>query len=156
MRTTFSTPAGVCRFCGCSELDACIVDDIIDVRGCSWIDASRRICSVCAPAARAEGLQLRTLRVAGYRYAADWVRAFHRGFQVGWFAISARSPYGRNPFFTSRTVEAWQLGHRAGEAARINYTRTCGAITNAPRTAFLAGGVRRQDTRRRRPRRLRA
>jgi hypothetical protein len=137
--STFATPAGVCRFCGCSEYDACVVDDLVEVRGCSWADASRRVCSVCRPASLAEGLALRTLRTAGHGIDARWLRAFHHGLIVGWFAVSARSRYGRNPYPVPRAVvrEAWTLGQHQGMIARLRYQTAFGSITNAPRRSVL-------------------
>jgi hypothetical protein len=147
-------PAGVCRFCGCSEYDACCVDDGFDLVGCSWTDRTRSVCSVCAPAAKAEAIALRTLAKAGYRSERPgikaplaFVAAFHQGFVVGWFGISPRSPYSRNPF-TKLPIrhpqrEAWDLGHwRGAEASRV-YQSACGPLTNAPRKAVLQGSGRR-------------
>jgi hypothetical protein len=100
-------PAGVCCFCGCSEYDACRVDVPFEpaTEPCSWTDRTRSVCTVCAPAAKAEAIALRTLAKAGYRSERpgikaplDFVAAFHQGFVVGWFGISPRSPYSRNPF----------------------------------------------------------
>lgn len=137
------TPAGVCRFCGCSEYDACLVEEFVDVRGCSWIDVGRRVCSVCAPAAKAEGLALRTSRKVGYPMTPSWVRAHHLGFVVGWFTLSPRSRSGRNPFRPRLAHEAWTIGQRWGaEAARVHVVRF-GAIPNAPRRAALLAGMPR-------------
>lgn len=150
-----NTPAGVCRFCGCSEDDACRVDDGFSLEvGCSWTDRTRSVCSVCAPAAKAEALALRTLAKAGYRSERpgiqtplEFVAAFHAGFLVGWFGISPRSPYGRNPWPPMRRWapkhDAWDLGQRRGaEASRI-YQSACGPLTNAPRREVLQGSGRR-------------
>lgn len=140
-----NSAAGVCRFCGCTEFDACVVDDIIDVRGCSWIDAGRRVCSVCAPAAKAEGHSLRTLRRAGYAITAAWLRAHHLGFVVGWFGVTPRSRYGRNPFRPRPFIphEAWDRGQRAGAEARRLYVTTFGEIANDLRRRALIAGMPR-------------
>src|SRR4051812_6085595 len=115
-----TTPAGVCRFCFCSEYDACAVDGILDVEGCHWIDVARRTCSACAPAAKAEGASLRGLRHVGYAVTPAWLRAHHLGFVVGWFGVTVRSRYGRNPYRPAAVREAWRLGQRAGaESARV-------------------------------------
>jgi len=140
--------AGVCRFCGCSEYDACEVDDGFGVFSdpCHWTDRTRSCCSACAPAAKAEAIALRTMAAAGYRSdhprlkeSLDFVAAFHRGFVVGWFQISKRSPYGRNPFTLRITREPWELGYQAGAEASRSYQRVCGPLMNAPRKAILAG-----------------
>jgi len=47
-RPTF--PPGVCTGCGCSELDACVVDEGLGPEGCQWIDRTRRRCTACGPA----------------------------------------------------------------------------------------------------------
>lgn len=134
---------GVCRFCGCTERDACLVDDLVDVRGCSWIDQGRRVCSVCAPAAKAEGQSLRGARRVGYLVTPAWVRAHHLGFVVGWFTVSPRSRYGRNPFRPRVVHEAWTIGQRVGaESARVFQIRF-GEITNEPRKAALLAGMPR-------------
>lgn len=36
--------AGVCRVCGCTDLDACICDDGFP---CAWVDAEHTLCSAC-------------------------------------------------------------------------------------------------------------
>lgn len=43
-KNTKSSPAGVCRFCGCTD-DNCI--GCIQAMGhpCSWVDRSRTVCS---------------------------------------------------------------------------------------------------------------
>lgn len=151
-----NTPAGVCRFCGCTEHDACVIDvpmylgaPGIDsrmlARGCSWVDVGRRVCSVCAPAAKAQGRSLRTLRRAGYAITPAWLRAHHLGFVVGWFGVSARSRYGRNPFPARPFIprEAWDSGWRAGAAARRIYAQQFGEITNEPRKAALLANMPR-------------
>jgi len=145
------TPPAVdrCRFCGCSEFDACAVGlDVHDTWiGCRWTDRTRTVCSVCAPAAKAETIALRVvvradaaLRAPGVRHAAEFVAAFHRGFVVGWFSVSTRSPYGRNPYKVgawSLLVDAWDVGQRSGAEASRSYQRVCGPLTNAPRRAVL-------------------
>jgi hypothetical protein len=147
-----TTPAGVCRFCGCSEYDACVVDDGFSHVGCSWIDRTRSVCSACAPAAKAEAIAVRTL--ANYRSdhphlkaALDFVAAFHQGFVVGWFEISPRSKYSRNPWAPMRKWaakrEAWELGQRAGAEASRSYQRICGPLVNAPRREVLQGSGQR-------------
>lgn len=133
MKTTFNTPAGVCRFCGCSEYDAC-------EEGCYWADRTFRLCSTCVPAARAEGKHVRAVRRAGYRIDAAWLRAYHAGFIVGWFAVTPRSPYGRNPHETRVLQSAWAMGQRAGATARHGYTTTIGPVNAVPRRAILVGG----------------
>jgi len=142
--------AGVCRFCGCSEFDACVVDDVFgfETGGCHWTDRTRSCCSSCAPAAKAEAIALRTLAAAGYRSdhptlkaSLDFVAAFHQGFVVGWFGVSPRSPYGRNPWPPMRRWapkrEAWQLGQQSGAEASRSYQRVCGPLQNAPRRRLL-------------------
>lgn len=137
-------PAGVCRFCGCSTV----------LSGKCWTDLTRTVCMLCAPAARAEAIALRTMVKAGYRpdqpslkASLDFVAAFHQGFVVGWFDVSARRPLGRNPWPPMRRWalkrEAWELGHRAGAEASRAYQRVCGPITNAPRKEVLQGSGRR-------------
>jgi hypothetical protein len=134
-----TTPAGVCRFCGCSEYDAC-------PDGCAWADRAQTVCTSCAPAARAEAIAVRTL--ANYRSdhprlkaALDFVAAFHQGFVVGWFEISPRSKYRRNPWPPmpkwAPKREAWDLGQRAGAEASRGYQRICGPLVNAPRKEVL-------------------
>jgi hypothetical protein len=143
-----------CRFCGCSEFDACAADNGFEIVGCHWIDRTQTVCSACAPAAKAETLALRTLMRAGYRSTRPgigeglaFVEAFHLGFVVGWFQISKRSPYGRNPFPLKYSTprgrrlsvlnDAWYLGRNHGAEASRSYQRACGPLTNAPRRAVL-------------------
>jgi hypothetical protein len=140
---------GVCRFCGCSEQDACFVDGPCGPEGCAWTDATRSVCTTCAPAAKAEGIIVRRLARAGYRSeepglggVIDFVDAFHRGFVAGWFGVSTRSPYGRNPYRLRSSVPshqrtAWDLGHRQGEEASRQYQQVCGPLPNAPRRDVL-------------------
>jgi hypothetical protein len=149
-----TTPAGVCRFCGCSEYDACRVDDGFSLEvGCSWTDHTRSVCSACAPAAKAEAI---AVRVVSHAYQSqllslpaslDFVAAFHDGFRVGWFGISKRSPASRNPWPPMRKWalkrEAWTLGQRAGAEASRGYQRICGPLTNAPRREVLQHERRR-------------
>jgi hypothetical protein len=144
--------AGVCRFCGCSEYDPCVVDGFFELEGCAWSDRTQTVCSLCAPAAKAERLALKALQHAGYRSAYTrltvtlrFVEAFHVGFVVGWFAISPRSVYGRNPLARQGDPghEAWQLGHRAGTEASRRYRDVCGPLQNAPRREVLQVGRRR-------------
>jgi hypothetical protein len=156
-----TAPAGVCRFCGCSEYDACRVDVPFEpaTEPCSWTDRTRSVCSACAPAAKAEAIALRTLAKVGYRSARPgittplgFVASFHHGFLVGWFGISRRSRYSRNPFtrepypnfhaWWSRHV-AWDLGRRHGAEASRGYQRVCGPLVNAPRKEVLQGSGRR-------------
>jgi hypothetical protein len=151
-------PAGVCRFCGCTEVDACVVDDGFGPVGCSWIDRERRVCSACVAAARAElhhlgaGALPVVDRPAAAWARAAWLRAFHLGFVVGWFAVSPRTRAGRSTYLqptTRRAVAAWQRGHGAGTAARVRYGSTCGPVTNLPRPRVLAAYAGRQAARRR-------
>lgn len=58
-------PAGVCRFCGCTDGDACVVDDGFGPVGCSWIDRDHRVCSACIAVARAELHYLRGSVIVG-------------------------------------------------------------------------------------------
>jgi hypothetical protein len=150
-------PAGICRYCGCTEVDACVVDDGFGPIGCSWIDREQRVCSACVAAARAElhVLGAGALPVVGPPAAAwaraAWLRAFHLGFVVGWFAVSPRTRAGRSTYLqpaTRRGVEAWQRGRGAGTAARVRYGSTCGSVTNLPRPRVLAAYAGRQAARR--------
>jgi hypothetical protein len=129
---------GVCRFCGCSQFDAC-VDSFFG--SCAWlVFTGRRVCTACAPAAKAEALALKVRRNRRSLSAA-WRAAFHRGFIVGWFAVTARSPYGRNPYDSPDGRAAWAMGQRAGDVARHSYTTTFGPIGNRPRRhVFTQGG----------------
>jgi hypothetical protein len=145
--------AGVCRFCGCSEFDPCAVEDFFDVVGCSWTDRGRRVCSVCAPASKAEGHALTVLRRVVRPMTPVWRVAFHRGFIVGWFAVSPRSPYGRNPYRPRDPREAWQIGQRHGAEARRQFVLTFGAVQNRPRRFVLTGGRHAVRADRRRGRR---
>jgi hypothetical protein len=144
--------AGVCRFCGCSEEDACIAPLCHCGFGvpCSWTDRTQSVCSACAPAAKAEAIALKTLVKAGYRSERpgikaplDFVQAFHQGFVVGWFSISARSAFGRNPWppmpHWAPKHNAWNLGQRRGAEASRVYQSACGPLTNAPRKEVLSG-----------------
>jgi hypothetical protein len=149
-------PAGVCRFCGCTDVDACVVDDVFGSVGCSWIDRDCRVCSACVAAARAELHVLGaaagpTVLVGGRRSSAwaraSWLRAFHLGFLVGWFAVSPRAAAGRSTYLhraTRRDLEAWRRGQAAGAAARVRYGSTCGPVTNLPRASVLAAYAGRQ------------
>lgn len=151
-----TTPAGVCRFCGCSEYDACITPLCKCGFGvpCSWTDRTQSVCSACAPAAKAEAIALRTLAKAGYRSERpgvkaplEFVAAFHAGFVVGWFGVSPRSKYGRNPFVARRRAlnpeqVAWHRGQLAGAEASRGYQRVCGPLVNAPRREVLQGSGR--------------
>jgi len=144
--------AGVCRFCGCSDIRPCPF-------GCAWTDRTETVCTTCSPAQAAERLMFAALRVAGYRSTRPgiaevlaFVETFHQGFVVGWFGISSRSPYGRNPYARGREREAWDLGHRSGSEASRQFQRVCGPLENAPRRDVLQVGRRRE----RRPRRTRA
>jgi hypothetical protein len=145
-------PVGICRFCGCSEFDACIVDDGLGPIGCHWIDRRQRICSACVAAARAERHHVGALSAVTFGpptawVRATWLRAFHLGFLVGWFAVSPRTAAGRSTYLRSappRALEAWQRGQRAGEAARQAYGRACGQVTTLPRAAVLAVYAGRQ------------
>lgn len=139
-------PAGVCRFCGCSTVPS----------GKCWTDLTRTVCMVCAPAAKAEVVAMRTVAKAGYRSdcprlkdTLDFVATFHQGFVVGWFGISARRPSGRNPWPPMRRWamkrEAWDLGQRSGEEASRAYQRICGPIVNAPRREVLRNERRRRS-----------
>src|SRR3954463_4988662 len=128
---------GICRFCGCSELDACVVDDVVGFGACYWTDRAQRVCSVCAPAAKAEGQLLRALRRGGWALTPAVVRALHLGFVVGWFDVSPRSAYGRNPFAQPTPVRGWAAGQRAGAEARRVHVRLFGPVTNAPRRPVL-------------------
>jgi hypothetical protein len=159
-KPSLKTAAGVCRFCGCSAFDACEVDDGFGCYSdpCAWVDRKRDLCTACAPAAKAEAIALKTLARAGYRSdhstlkaSLDFVAAFHRGFVVGWFDISRRSPLGRNPFLHAdgrvrgrefHQLEAWDLGWRAGADSSRAYVRVCGPIANAPRREILRSGRR--------------
>ena len=137
--------AGRCRFCGCSELDACAFDDGLELVGCHWADRTCTVCSVCAPAAKAEAYALRSVMRAGHRTDQGnglpdniaFVRAFHAGFVVGWFGVSARSLYRRNPHRIGARATSWDLGHRAGTEASRAYQQICGTLENAPRRAWL-------------------
>lgn len=125
---------GVCRFCGCSDFSPCPY-------GCAWANPVHTVCSSCAPAAKAEARALQTLARAGYR-PLEFVAAFHLGFIVGWFTISARSPYGRNPYpaRTRRvTRRNWDRGQRAGAEASRAYQRVCGPLLHTVRRAVLQG-----------------
>ncbi len=135
--------AGVCRFCGCTERDACVVDGLLDVEGCHWIDAGRRTCSACAVAAKAEGGALKGLRQAGYALTPAWLRAYHLGFVVGWFGVTPRSRYGRNPFRTPAPREAWTIGQRIAADAARSYRLHFGELPNEPRRAFLIASMPR-------------
>ena len=46
--------AGTCRFCGCTDAAAC-------GEGCSWVDETQELCSVCQPAAHAAAVFLEVL-----------------------------------------------------------------------------------------------
>jgi hypothetical protein len=81
--------------------------------------------------------------------ALDFVAAFHQGFIVGWFEISPRSKYSRNPWPPmpkwAPKREAWDLGQRAGAEASRGYQRICGPLVNAPRKEVLQGRGGRGD-----------
>jgi hypothetical protein len=146
-------PAGVCRFCGCTEHDACVVDDALGRVGCYWIDRTRRICSACVVAARAELHHVAALPAADTSRAAwarrPWCRGFHLGFLVGWFAVSPRTAAGRSTYLRPPSParrDAWTRGQRAGEAARQAYGRACGQVTTLPRPAVLAAYAGRRPT----------
>jgi len=152
-------PPGVCRFCGCTELDACVEDDLavgFGPVGCSWIDETQRICSACVAAAHAERRHLAALPVSSFGPPSAWarairLRAFHLGFVVGWYAVSPRTAAGRSTYLRPATrpaVDAWIGGQRAGEAARQAYGRACGHVTTLPRPAILAAYAGRQAARR--------
>lgn len=36
---------GVCRFCGCTENNACVIDVGLMTITCSWVSSSRTVCS---------------------------------------------------------------------------------------------------------------
>jgi hypothetical protein len=128
---------GICHFCGCTELDACRDGEF----GCSWRDETLRVCSVCGPAAAAEAREMRALRAAGWSMGPEFRRAVHLGFVVGWFGVSARSPYGRNPFTRPEQQRGWDMGQLAGAAARLSHVLRVGPVTNQPRRAVLRQNV---------------
>jgi hypothetical protein len=78
------------------------------------------------------------MRAAGYPIDAAWLRASHRGFLVGWFGVSRRSRYGRNPLRRGRTHGAWYLGYEAGVDARRVERTTFGPLLNQPGPRRLA------------------
>jgi len=143
---------GTCRFCGCTELDACVVNDGFELAGCSWIDLGRTVCSACTAAAKAETVALRTWQAAGFKDTdVQLLEALHVGFVVGWFGVTKQSSFGRNPYrVESRErkaqerdrvlVEAWDRGHLAGAEASRQHRQTCGPLENAPRKDALRVG----------------
>lgn len=93
-----------------------------------------------------EGGGLRAAHVTArglIRITPAWLRAFHSGFVVGWFAITSRSRYGRNPFRVRRLVEIWDHGQRCGAEARRRYLQIFSEISNEPRKAALLTGMPR-------------
>lgn len=50
---------GTCRFCGCSEFDACVIRDAVgNTFGCWWMDIEQTVCSMpmCQSAAELAGI----------------------------------------------------------------------------------------------------
>lgn len=43
---------GVCKFCGCTELNGCVVDNQV----CHWVNADQNICSACEGMVEGESL----------------------------------------------------------------------------------------------------
>jgi hypothetical protein len=113
--------AGLCRFCGCSERDACLVDD----EPCTWTDQTLTVCTACAPAAAAEAQLLAARARGGWRPGLRV--AFHRGFVVGWFSVRARNPYV--PTVAGRG-HVWSAGKYAGQVARQIHVAHYGPIPN--------------------------
>ncbi len=138
---------GVCRFCGCSPNDACVVNGFFGPEGCAWIDRAETLCSACGPAAKAEAIAILVRQAAGYRDGKDGVQAFHRGFVSGWFIISRDSELGRNPYRErgqpALLRDAWDLGRRGGREASRQYIRLCGPLENAPHPGVLIAGRHR-------------
>lgn len=134
--------AGVCRFCGCSEFDACTFTvAFVGPMTCSWTDRTESVCSICAPAAKAEARLLRVLS-AGYQYAPASEQAYHRGFVIGWFQLRGnlrRCPYDR----PSGKAYLWDRGLLAGDTAGRQYRGACGPLTNRPRRSVLVSHRRR-------------
>ena len=129
--------AGICRFCGCSEREACVVDDSLEIRGCHWIHRTLTVCSACAPAAKAETAALAAYPAArGIPAQSVLERAYHQGFVVGWFSVRgrfARNPFGGKP----EQAYSWTRGQRDGAEASRVYQRACGPLPNAPRREVL-------------------
>lgn len=147
--------AGICRFCGCSEFDACVVDGGLGPEGCSWIDPTRTVCSACAAAAKAEAHALRVHpELAAYPAP---LAAYHQGFVVGWFGVRGRfkrNPYAGADVRSSRIAAKanwWRLGQMAGEAAVHQHRLSAGPLENTPRRDVfrrVRQRDRRPDTRR--------
>src|SRR5688500_16373714 len=81
---------GVCRFCGCSEFDPCLSSVKTDAGaipiGCAWTDATRKVCTECSPAAKAEALVLEEQASAKGKpitRSRAVLAVFHRGFVAG-------------------------------------------------------------------------
>ena len=56
-----------------------------------------------------------------------WLRAYHLGFIVGWFGVTARSPRGRNPYVLARERAVSPAAHR-----EVSRHRTRAAIERLP------------------------
>lgn len=135
---------GVCRFCGCSQWDAC-------PGGCAWADHTATVCTTCVPAATAWREAYTTLNQAGYpsdhRGSADALAfsdALRHGFIVGWFGISPLSLFGRNPYHRNLIARAaWDLGLRQGTVRSAQHQAACGPLRHAPRRTVLVPDPRR-------------
>jgi hypothetical protein len=54
-------PRGVCRFCGCTDIHACL--DPVTKHGCHWTDPRKTICSALECRVKYMALQPETLKV---------------------------------------------------------------------------------------------
>lgn len=99
--------AGRCRFCGCTEINAC-------PGGCYWIDAREDVCNQCDLIALAwQDLP---------RKSPNMVAAFFRGFvqasgdlRVRRFVVVTDAPDGGNPYpARSKPSLFFEAGAEAG------------------------------------------
>lgn len=87
---------GRCRFCGCTQLNAC-------PEGCWWINRAETVCSSCDDVEAAWRQQ--------QCRPPNMTRAFAHGYFEG--LIETASNRKRNPYAPGRTARFWDRGHTA-------------------------------------------